>query len=70
MLENNSLKNYEVCLDRKLAIKKGIDLLKKEDILLILGKGHEEYMIVGKEKIPFNDREEVSKILDLVSVDM
>ena len=45
MLENNDLKNYEICLDRSLAIKKGINLLESEDILLILGKGHEEFMI-------------------------
>lgn len=56
--------NYEICLDRKLAIQKGIDLLKKNDILLILGKGHEEFMIVGKEYIPFNDKKEVLAYLE------
>lgn len=60
-LEKN---NYEVCLDRKLAIRKGIDLLKKNDILLILGKGHEEAMIIGKEYIPFNDKKEVLAYLE------
>lgn len=48
--------NYEVCMDRKEAIHKGMDLLKKNDILLILGKGHEEYMIIKDQKIPFQDR--------------
>ncbi len=56
--------NYEVCLDRKLAIRKGIDLLEKNDILLILGKGHEEFMIIGKERIPFNDKKEVLAYLE------
>ncbi len=56
--------HYEICLDRKLAIQKGIDLLKKDDILLILGKGHEEFMIVGKEYIPFNDKKEVLAYLE------
>ncbi len=51
--------NYEVELDRKLAIKKGIEMLKKEDILLILGKGHEDYQIIGKTKIHLDDAEEV-----------
>lgn len=55
---------YEICLDRKLAIRKGIDLLQKNDILLILGKGHEEFMIVGKEYIPFNDKKEVLAYLE------
>ena len=63
MLENNDLINYEICLDRSKAIQKGIDLLKENDILLILGKGHEEYMIVGNEKIPFSDMKEVEKYL-------
>lgn len=63
MLDNIALKNYEICLDRSKAIAKGINLLKENDILLILGKGHEEFMIVGKEKIPFNDKEEVNKYL-------
>ncbi len=56
--------NYEVILDRKAAIIKGIDLLNENDTLLILGKGHEEYMIVGKEKIPFNDRKVVMEYLE------
>lgn len=52
-LENT---NYEICMDRKEAIYKGISKLKKNDVLLILGKGHEEVMIIGNEKIPFHDR--------------
>lgn len=56
--------HYEICLDRRLAIRKGIDLLQKNDILLILGKGHEEFMIVGKEYIPFNDKKEVLSYLE------
>ncbi len=55
--------NYEVEIDRKKAIKKGIDLLKKEDILLILGKGHEDYQIIGYNKIHLDDREEVLKYI-------
>ena len=65
MLNNVNLKNYEICLDRSKAIEKGINLLNENDILLILGKGHEEYMIVGNEKIPFNDRKEVEKYIKL-----
>ena len=53
--------NYEVILDRKLAIKKGIDMMNKDDILLILGKGHENYQIIGKEKYHLDDSEEVLK---------
>ena len=35
--------NYEIEINRKKAIIKGIQMLKKGDILLILGKGHEDY---------------------------
>ena len=51
--------NYEVILDRKEAIKKGIDIMEKNDILLILGKGHENYQIIGKTKYHLDDAEEV-----------
>ena len=51
--------NYEVILDRKTAIKHGIDIMQKDDILLILGKGHEDYQIIGGEKIHLDDAEEV-----------
>ncbi len=63
MLEGITNENYEVILDRKEAIIRGINLLDKNDTLLILGKGHEEFMIVGTEKIPFNDRQVVMEYL-------
>ena len=57
-------KNYEIILDRKQAIRKGISLLKEYDTLLILGKGHEEYMIIKDKKIPFKDSSAVEEILN------
>lgn len=63
MVKDFSSNKYEICLDRKKAIIKGISLLKQGDILFILGKGHEEFMIVGKDKIPFNDKEIVTTYL-------
>ena len=59
MLNGITFNNYEVCLDRKKSIHKGINLLKDNDILLILGKGHEEFIIFKDKKIPFNDKKEV-----------
>nr|WP_307774483.1 UDP-N-acetylmuramoyl-L-alanyl-D-glutamate--2,6-diaminopimelate ligase [uncultured Cetobacterium sp.] len=50
-------KNHEVEPDRKLAIKKAIKKAQKDDIILIAGKGHETYQILGKTKIHFDDRE-------------
>lgn len=59
ILKGVTTDNYEVILDRKEAIKKGIDMLESEDILLILGKGHEDYQIIGRTKIHLDDAEEV-----------
>lgn len=53
--------NFEIILDRKEAIKKAISLLNKNDILLILGKGNEEYQIIGEDKFPHSDIKEVQK---------
>jgi len=51
--------NYEVVIDRKEAIKRAIDIMEKDDILLLLGKGHENYQVIGKEKHHLDDAEEV-----------
>ena len=59
ILEGVKKDNYEVILDRKHAIKHGIDIMNKDDVLLILGKGHEDYQIIGREKIHLDDAEEV-----------
>ena len=56
--------NYEVILDRRKAIEKGISYLNKDDVLLILGKGHEDYLNLGDHTIHFDDIEEVNKILE------
>jgi UDP-N-acetylmuramoyl-L-alanyl-D-glutamate--2,6-diaminopimelate ligase len=56
--------NYEVIYDRAEAIKKGISLLEDNDVLLILGKGHEPYQIIGNIKHHFSDKEEVLKYIE------
>lgn len=63
MLNGITNTNFEVELDRKKAIITGINKLKENDFLLILGKGHEEFMIIGHEKIPFNDMKIVKEYL-------
>ena len=52
--------NFEIIFDRKEAIYHGIESLNEGDILLILGKGHEDYQIIGHEKIHFDDCEQVN----------
>ena len=53
----------EIIEDRKKAITAALQHLTKENILVILGKGHETYMEVSGNKVPFNDRDCVLKIL-------
>ena len=55
--------NFEIVKNRKDAIIKGISYLGKNDILLILGKGHEDYQIVGNTKNHFSDLEVVREII-------
>lgn len=57
IIKDNRSTNYEVIYDRKEAIIKGINMLEEEDILLVLGKGHEDYQIIGREKIHLDDAE-------------
>lgn len=57
IIKDNHSENFEIVYDRKNAIEKGISMLKNQDILLILGKGHEDYQIIGREKIHFDDAE-------------
>lgn len=57
IVKDNKSTNYEIILDRKKAIEKGIDILSKNDILLVLGKGHEDYQIIGHDRIHLDDAE-------------
>jgi len=43
--------------DRKRAIEDAVSIAVENDIILIAGKGHEDYQIIGREKIHFDDRE-------------
>jgi UDP-N-acetylmuramoyl-L-alanyl-D-glutamate--2,6-diaminopimelate ligase len=49
--------------DRKKAIKLGIELAKENDVVLIAGKGHENYQIIGRTKYHMDDREIASEYL-------
>jgi UDP-N-acetylmuramoyl-L-alanyl-D-glutamate--2,6-diaminopimelate ligase len=49
---------YIVAPDRKKAIRLGLKATSAGDILLIAGKGHENYQILGTKKIAFDDRGE------------
>ena len=58
-----SVKKAEVIHNRKLAIKKGIKITKKNEVLLIAGKGHENYQIFKNKIIYFSDFDVAKKNL-------
>lgn len=50
--------------DRAAAIRTAVMLAKEGDVILVAGKGHENYQIIGDEKHPFDDREELRKAFE------
>jgi len=56
-------KNYIKITDRKKAIQTALMMAKKGDAVLIAGKGHETYQIIGDKKIHFDDKEVVKEYL-------
>ena len=57
-------KGYLKVPDRREAIRMAIRLAQPSDAVLIAGKGHEDYQIIGKKKFPFDDRIEAKKALE------
>jgi UDP-N-acetylmuramoyl-L-alanyl-D-glutamate--2,6-diaminopimelate ligase len=49
-----------VIVDRREAIRDGLQHLKAGDCLLVAGKGHEDYQILGDRKVHFSDQEEIA----------
>ncbi|MHC4131517.1 MAG: UDP-N-acetylmuramoyl-L-alanyl-D-glutamate--2,6-diaminopimelate ligase [Planctomycetota bacterium] len=54
--KNPDAQNIIIEPDRKTAIKLSIEKAQPNDIVLIAGKGHETYQIIGKQKFDFNDK--------------
>ncbi|MBI4211692.1 MAG: UDP-N-acetylmuramoyl-L-alanyl-D-glutamate--2,6-diaminopimelate ligase [Deltaproteobacteria bacterium] len=55
--------NYEVILDRRQAIERATQLAVDGDTILVAGKGHEDYQIIGSKRSHFDDREELRRLL-------
>jgi len=51
---------YFIEVNRRKAIQKAIAIADEKDLVLIAGKGHEDYQIIGTEKRPFDDRKEAA----------
>jgi UDP-N-acetylmuramoyl-L-alanyl-D-glutamate--2,6-diaminopimelate ligase len=55
---------YVVEADRRAAIRRALGLARPGDLVIVAGKGHEDYQIVGTEKRRLDDREEVRRALE------
>ncbi len=51
--------DVRVILDRKIAVRAALDDARSGDVVVLSGKGPEKYLVIGKEKIPYSDRDEV-----------
>jgi len=56
-------RGYAVVVDRREAIALALAIARPEDTVVIAGKGHEDYQIVGRERLPFDDRDEARRAL-------
>lgn len=64
-IDNSDLQNKTILAipDRHLAITKAVELARPGDVILLAGKGHEKYQIVGTTKSHFDDLEEIKSLI-------
>ena len=55
LVSNTNKNNYERIIDRESAINKALDIAKTDDIVLVVGKGRDNYMAIEDKKIKYND---------------
>jgi UDP-N-acetylmuramyl-tripeptide synthetase len=67
-IKSPSASGYVVEPDRSRAINMAVQISRREDIILIAGKGHETYQIIGNQTVPFDDRIIVRKALEMLTV--
>jgi len=58
--------DYVVVLDRREAIQRAIEMARPGDLVMLAGKGHEDYQIIGTEKQHFDDREIARDLLEAI----
>jgi len=66
MIGKSKKKNYLKIIDRKEAINYAIRNFPN-DLILILGKGRDDYMAINNEKIPYSDYETIKEILKIIN---
>jgi len=55
--------NFEIQVDRALAIRRGLEVAKNGDVVVIAGKGHENFQEFADTVAPFDDRQVVRSVL-------
>lgn len=64
LVSESNKDNYIRIEDRKEAIQYALDIAEKDDIVLIAGKGRDNYMAVEDQYLPYNDYEEICKYFE------
>ena len=62
-IDSDQVKKYKIVLDRKTAIEEAIFMAEPGDMVVIAGKGHENYQVFAGETVYFDDREVASAAL-------
>ena len=57
-------KNYQIVADRKEAVRYALNMASTGDTVVLAGKGHEAYQIIGDESFPYDEREVARELLD------
>ncbi len=55
--------NFEIQIDRKKAIEIAFNRFNSDTIILVAGKGHEKYQVIGNKSIPHDDKEIIKKLI-------
>jgi len=66
---DESTGSYKVIVNRREAINEALRSLETGDVLILAGKGHETYQIIGNDKIFFDDREVVAEYLKKIRIE-
>ena len=62
--EPRGMKGYLVVEDRREAIATALTIAQDGDVVVVAGKGHEDYQIVGSKTLHFDDREVIRELLN------
>ena len=65
-LNTAARRKYMSITDRKEAIRTAVNLAGTEDILLVAGKGHEKYQEIKGVKTPFDDKQILLELFELL----